>query len=336
MEVVDLAVLDLEVPPRCAPKPAGLRAALGPGALEGLVERATLVGRQGPLAHLGVRPDGQVDAAEGTIGGEPVRGRGRREPAGVRLEGLEEAVDPALLAPAVLPGGRPGAELLAVVTHRAEPTAVVGGVVPQVGDDVVHAAEGDPVAEPLLGSEDGEELALVVRRVRTPHRVLGDRRGAEVGVVDDRALVAGTDERRGEIRLPDALGQPGGRRPAAEEPLDLVGHAGQLAEPVALGEGGEDRLEVAAAEDLHLAARDQGAEAGDEVGMLGDQPLEERTRVVEREAHARVPVEGFDHRQVGMTMGVLDDPAEVADRLVVVEGQGRGRCDADTERTPGG
>ena len=70
--------------------------------------------------------------------------------------------------------------------------------------------------------------------------------------------------------------------------------------------------------------------------MLGDQPLEERTRVVEGEADARVALEGLDHRQVGVAVGLLDDPAEVADRLVVVEGQGEG--DATRTRTglPGG
>src|SRR3989304_3055227 len=108
VKVVDLAVLDLEVAPRGAPKPAGLGPALGAGP-----RRA---------------------ASGGGWRGEPVGGRRGGQPAGVGLEGLEEAVDPALLAPAVLPRRGPGAEFLAVVAHRAQASAVVGGGVPEVGD----------------------------------------------------------------------------------------------------------------------------------------------------------------------------------------------------------
>ena len=87
---------------------------------------------------------------------------------------------------------------------------------------------------------------------------LGDRRGPEVGVVEDRPAVAGRDERRRQVRLPDPLGEPGAARPAAEHALELVGHPDELADPVALGQRGEDRLVPAAADDLDLAAVRRG------------------------------------------------------------------------------
>ena len=107
--------------------------------------------------------------------------------------------------------------------------------------------ERDPVAEALLGAEDRQDLALVVGRVRAPERLLGDGRRPEVGVVEDRPVVAGGDERRRQVRLPDALGEPRSARPRAEQRLELVGHPDELADPVALGQGGENRLVPAAA-----------------------------------------------------------------------------------------
>jgi hypothetical protein len=44
---------------------------------------------------------------------------------------------------------------------------------------------------------------------------------------------------------------------------------------------------------------------------------------VEREPDAGVTLEGLEHRQVGPLVCFGDDPAEVADWLMVVEGQGK-------------
>ena len=168
---------------------------LGPALGRGLVdlagERGALVGRQRPLAHLGVRAGRQVDPPDRAVAVEPARRRDGRQPVAVRLEGGEEALDPAGRAPAVLERRRPAAELLAVVAHRPDALAGLGGVVAEVADDVVDLRERDPVAEALLGAEDRQDLALVVGRVRAPERLLRDRGGPEVGVVEDRPLVAG-------------------------------------------------------------------------------------------------------------------------------------------------
>jgi hypothetical protein len=44
---------------------------------------------------------------------------------------------------------------------------------------------------------------------------------------------------------------------------------------------------------------------------------------VEGDPDARVTLEGLDHGQVGALVRLRDHPAEVADRLVVVERQGQ-------------
>src|SRR6185369_16668877 len=118
-----------------------------------------------------------------------------------------------------------------------------------------------------------------------------------------------------------ALGEPGAARPAAEGRLDLVGHPAELADAVALGQGGENGLVPATADDLDLAALGEGRETGDEVGSLRAEPGEEGAGVVEGKADPGMALEGADHREVGAVVGLGDDPAEVADRLVVVERQ---------------
>ena len=75
-------------------------------------------------------------------------------------------------------------------------------------------------------------------------------------------------------------------------------------------------------------ARRARASRLDELGSLVAQPLEQRPGVVEGQPDARVALEGLEHRQVGLVVDVGEDPAEVADRLVVVDGEG--------ERDPGG
>ena len=108
----------------------------------------------------------------------------------------------------------------------------------------------------------------------------------------------------------------------------------QLADPVALRQRGEHRLVVAAADDLDLAAIDEDAQALDECGSLARSHCEERPGVVERrDADARVPLERLEHRQVRRVVDLGEHPAEVADRLVVVEDEGEGDAGA-TLRQP--
>ena len=110
---------------------------------------------------------------------------------------------------------------------------------------------------------------------------------------------------------------PCGRAP--EDVLDGRPHPAELADPVTFGKRREHRLVVGAAEDLDLVAFDQRAETVDRIGSFGDQPIEQGPRVVERQPDVRVPLERIDHRRVGLLEDLREDPAEVPDRLMVVE-----------------
>ena len=59
----------------------------------------------------------------------------------------------------------------------------------------------------------------------------------------------------------------------------------------------------------------------DECPAFGTQPFEQRPRVVQRQANVRMAFERRDHRLVGLLEDLREHPAEVADRLVVVDGE---------------
>ena len=55
--------------------------------------------------------------------------------------------------------------------------------------------------------------------------------------------------------------------------------------------------------------------------MPARQPLQQRSGVVKSDPDGGVALEGLDHRQIRGPVRLLDDPAKVADRLMVVERQ---------------
>ena len=196
------------------------------------------------------------------------------------------------------------------------------GGLAQVGDDLLDIVERDQVAEPLLGPEDGQEPALVVRGVGAPHRVLAgprrhggaNRRGSSSGSRRPRATWERGSQTRSASHAPrGALAEAWPRRVVAIRP---AGHA------IALRQRREDRLVQPAAQDLDLPALHQGAQVrATNAGWLGAQPLQQRPGVVQPDADLGMPLERLDHRLVGLLEDLLEDPAEVADRLVVVERQ---------------
>ncbi len=224
----------------------------------------------------------------------------------------------------MIPGRRPGPELLAVIAHHPDPRAVLAGMLPEIADHVVDLAERDPVAEALLGPEDRQEPALVIGRVGAPQAGFRDRGRPEVGIVEDRPAVARPGQGAWQVGLPDPLRQPCPTGPDSGDPLELIGHPLELANPVPFGQRGEDRLVVTAAEQLDPARADQRPDPLDELRLVPAQPVEERPRVVQGEADRRVPFDRLEHRPIGLLVDLADHPAEVADRLVVVDREGEG------------
>ena len=183
--------------------------------------------------------------------------------------------------------------------------------------------ERDPVAEALLRAEDRQDLALVVGRVRAPERLLGDRRRPEVGVVEDRPVVAG--RRRAHVgrsgsQTRSASHAPRGRRPNWRSSSSAI----RTSWPIRSRSGRAARTgSYQPPPTISTWPRStSAARRSRKSGRSARSQASSGPAVVEGEADAGMALEGLEHRQVGPVVRLGDDPAEVADRLVVVEGQG--------------
>ena len=68
-------------------------------------------------------------------------------------------------------------------------------------------------------------------------------------------------------------------------------------------------------------ARDQLGQPIDVLGVLGVEPLHQRAAGVQGDLQRLVAGEHVEERPVAVLVGLLEDVVEIADRLVVVQGQ---------------
>ena len=111
----------------------------------------------------------------------------------------------------------------------------------------------------------------------------------------------------------------------AEDDLALAGVGVAFYLMAALGRALEQQghagASKVAARYLDLVALDQCPQPLDGFGPGGLEPVEEGARVVQAQAHARVPLERVEHGRVGPLPVLVEDEAEVADGLMVVQDQ---------------
>jgi len=223
-------------------------------------------------------------------------------------------------------GRRPGAELLAVVAHQGQPFALAGQTAEDL-HDLLDRLPGNRVAQDLERGQHHYRVALLLGQEGLEQRLGADADRFEVLVVQDRVAVPGLRQRPWEARLPDSLGQPEPAGPAAEISRHGVAQQLQLDELVAVRDDRQDRLEVAAAQHLDLTSLDEAADSLDELRVVFPQVVQQEAAVVEGGLDARVPLQRFEHGQVGLFEIALQHPPEVADRLVVVEREGEMEAD---------
>ena len=94
-----------------------------------------------------------------------------------------------------------------------------------------------------------------------------------------------------------------------------------LADRVAARDTDEDRLVVAAREELDLAALHEVGEVTDDVGPIALEPIEERAGEMERRFHFGVPIERSHERRIRALGYVSEYMGEVPRWLVLVENQ---------------
>ena len=227
----------------------------------------------------------------------------------------------------------PDAELLAVIADEGDKRALgLAREGPQIVEGGLGVGKGDGVTQLFEDREDGEDVAEFLGEPRAEAAGFADAGGAEKGVIDGAPAHAGARQGLGKTGLPDALGEPEPLGAPAEVALDRLAHFADLAEAVARRDAREDRLVVTAGEKLESAGLAEGAQAGDEIGVALQEKIEQRPRYVHRDAQARVALQDFDEREVGVTQGILENFAKVANRLVVMntEDQGAGLRHGDS------
>ena len=330
VQVVDLAVLDLEVAPERAAQPARLGPALGLGVVQDVGEDEALVRRAAPT-----RPSRRRSPS--------ARRRGRR--AGGRRatrEGVTVVSQSAFASSASKnrstqrprPSSAPRSSATPPNFSPSSPivprrVAVLGRVLAEVLDDVVDlAGTGSGSGGPARSRRraGGWPWSSVV--YGAPEGLLGDGGGTEMRVVEDRPRVAGRGERRRQVRLPDPLREPGaasaGARTCASSSSAI---RCELADPVALRQRGEHRLVEAAAQRPRPGRASTRARSRVmNSGRSARSHSSSGPRVVQRHPDGRVALERLEHRQVGEVVDLARTPSRSCRRAGGCGSPGRARC----------
>ena len=129
------------------------------------------------------------------------------------------------------------------------------------------------------------------------------------------------DQVVGEGLLPDPFGDPHAADRRAEAVLQPAGVAADLAHAVPAGDHRQDRLEERPADDLDAALGGQFGQAVDILGVDRVEPFHQRTAGVQGDSQRLIAAENVEKRQIAVFVGLLENVFEVADGLVIVEGE---------------
>src|SRR2546425_5793749 len=152
----------------------------------------------------------------------------------------------------------------------------------------------------------------------------------EMAVIYERTLDAGVRETRGQLRLPHSLRKPQAGRLHTEAPLQELAHSADLLEPIGAGERREDRLVESREQQLQPAFGGKPANHVEPRRVVLFQPLEQRTRDVQREREKPGGGGSLDNRPIDVAHMVGHDVVEIPHGLMQVQAKykpqrGRGR-----------
>ncbi len=167
---------------------------------------------------------------------------------------------------------------------------------------------------------------MVLGQVVAEQVVVREAGAVEVEVVEEDVFDAGLGQVGGERLLPDPLGEPGAADVGTEVFLEILGIRADLPDPVAAGDHRQDRLIEPAAEDLDPTGFDHRPQSPHVPRLMLDEPLQERPRGVEDEGDLRVVLHHVEERPVAEAICLVEHAVEVADGLVVVEGEDEADC----------
>jgi hypothetical protein len=161
---------------------------------------------------------------------------------------------------------------------------------------------------------------LLLGQVVAAERLRVEPGQSKVRVVDQDELHAGLPQHAREVGLPDPLGEPHAPGGHPEARLDELGERLDLPDLVPVRQQRENRLVEAAGQELHLPVGGESSEqieGGSRALLEGGQ---QAPRAVDGQGQAGAGLrDGLQERMIGAEDRIVDDPVEVADRLVVVD-----------------
>jgi len=218
-------------------------------------------------------------------------------------------------------GFRPGAELLAVVAESDHGRGMLARPLGQVFDRLFRIAEGNQVAQPFAAGKDRQHAAFVLGGHVAGKLPVFQAGGLEVEIVQDGVFHAGIHQVARKRLFPDAFGHPHAAHRHTETLLQAPAKSADLALAVAGGNHGQNRLVVGPADDLHPAPACQLAHPVQILGVICFEPLEQRPAQVQGDAQRLEPRKHFEKGTVAVFVGLAKDVVEVADRLVIMQGE---------------
>ena len=151
----------------------------------------------------------------------------------------------------------------------------------EIVDGFFDFTEGDEVAEFLEAREKPDGLAAIFGDVRAVEFFRLEPRSQKRQIVHQGVADIGFGERGGQLRLPNALGKPCSRGTLAKMLFQIVRKAGKLFQLIRSGDGDEDGLVEASANQFDLAGSNHTAQALEIFGMVLLDPEEQRPGIVQ-------------------------------------------------------
>jgi len=148
--------------------------------------------------------------------------------------------------------------------------------------------------------EDGQLVPLLFGDVVTKEvLVLVEPDLLEMRVIDNHVPGSRLGQRLGQVRLPDAFRQPQPGRFRAEQAADGLGQLPDLAYLVRVRQRRQDRLIVAASQNLNLAALYQRPDALQKAGVVLRQPFQQAAGKMQPDVDSRMALQQLDQGLVG-------------------------------------
>ena len=220
-------------------------------------------------------------------------------------------------------GTGPGPELFTIVTTHNGRVGELVSEAAEILDRFVRILPGNGIAEFFAAWENLQQPAFFLSEVVAMHLVGGHAAVAKVEVVEQRVFDAGVGDVGGERLFPHTFGNPHPADASAEMVFEIFRVKLHLADAVAAGNAGEDRLVEGPAEDFELTPFNEAADEIDVLRVVVNQPFQQAARDVQDHRQVGIVGQNFQQGEVTVLISPFEHSVEITDRLVIVKDEGQ-------------